>query len=89
MTIKSRDLLDSVVELHTTLETTPDVDPAVLEQARELDAMMHQMIKSNELKAEETLTEQLIALEAQFAAEHPTLEKITREIIDRLSQMGI
>lgn len=87
--MQSRQLLDSVVELHSQLETTPDVDPEILSQVRELDEQMHLMIKSNELKAEETLTEQLIALEAKFAVEHPTLEKMTREIIDRLSQMGI
>ncbi|MBU2882909.1 DUF4404 family protein [Psychrosphaera sp. B3R10] len=87
--MQSRQLLDSVVELHTALETMPNVDDALLEQARELDAQMHQMIKSNELKAEESLTEQLLAMETQFAVEHPTLERLTREIIDRLSQMGI
>ena len=69
--------------------SSSDVDPALLEQARELDSQMHQMIKSNELKAEETLTSRLLDLEAKFATEHPTLEKLTREIIDRLSQMGI
>jgi len=82
-------LLDSVVELHTALETAPDVDHELLERARDLDSQMHQMIKSNELKAEESITSQLIELEAKFAADHPVLEKLTREVIDRLSHMGI
>jgi len=82
-------LLDSVVELHTELETSDNVDPEVLQQARDLDSKMHQMIKSNELKAEESLTEQLLDLEAKFALDHPILEKLTREVIDRLAQMGI
>lgn len=83
------ELLDSVVELHSQLEVTPDVDPELLEQARNLDAQMHQMIKSNELKAEESLTQQLIDMEAQFSSDHPVLERLTREVIDRLAQMGI
>ena len=87
--MKSIELLDSVVELHSALETSDGVDPELLEQARELDSQMHQMIKSNELKAEETLTSRLLDLEAKFAMEHPTLEKLTREVIDRLAQMGI
>lgn len=83
------ELLDSVVELHSQLEMTPNVDPELLSQARLLDEKMHQMIKSNELKAEESLAEQLIDLEAQFSSEHPILERLTREVIDRLAQMGI
>ena len=83
------ELLDSVVDLHSQLEVTPDVDPELLEQARNLDAQMHQMIKSNELKAEESLTQQLIDMEAQFSSDHPVLERLTREVIDRLAQMGI
>ena len=83
------ELLDSVVELHSQLEVTPDGDPELLEQARNLDAQMHQMIKSNELKAEESLTQQLIDMEAQFSSDHPVLERLTREVIDRLAQMGI
>ncbi len=83
------ELLDSVVQLHSQLEVTPDVDPELLEQARNLDAQMHQMIKSNELKAEESLTQQLIDMEAQFSSDHPVLERLTREVIDRLAQMGI
>lgn len=87
--MQSRKLLDSVVELHTTLETTPNIDDSILEHARDLDSKMHQMMESNELKAEESITDQLLELEAQFAAEHPVLERLTREVIDRLSQMGI
>ncbi len=83
------DLVDSLAKLHAELETSKNVDPQLIEQVRELDRQMHEMIKSNELKAEETLQSQLLALEAKFAAEHPTLERITREVIDRLAMMGI
>lgn len=87
--MKSTNLLDSLVELHSELETADNVDPEVLAEVRELDSKMHDMIASNELQAEESLTERLLQLETNFAAEHPVLEKLTREIIERLAQMGI
>ena len=83
------ELVDSLAKLHAELETSKDVDPQVLEQVRGLDRQVHEMIKSNELQAEETLKSQLLALEAKFALEHPTLERITRDVIDRLAMMGI
>jgi hypothetical protein len=87
--MRSKQIMDSLVELHGELETSENVDPQVLEEVRELDSKMHEMLKSNELNAEENLTERLLQLETQFAAEHPVLERITRELIDRLSQMGV
>lgn len=82
-------LLDSLVNLRTELELSENIDPETLEQVRSIDANMHQLIKSNELRAEETISEQLIVLEAKFSAEHPLLEKLTRELIDALTKMGI
>jgi hypothetical protein len=35
------------------------------------------------------LSEKLMELETEFAADHPVLEKLVREIIERLAQMGI
>lgn len=87
--MKANQLLDSLVALHTELETTDNIDEQVLEEVRNLDEQMHQMIKSNELQAEESLSLKLLDLETQFASEHPVLEKLVREVIDRLSQMGI
>ncbi|MUH73080.1 DUF4404 family protein [Psychrosphaera haliotis] len=83
------ELVDSLSKLHAELETSKDVDPQTLNQVRELDKQLHEMLKSNELKAEETMLSQLLALEAKFAAEHPTLERITRDVIDRLAMMGV
>lgn len=83
------ELLDSLVNLRTELELSEDIDPETLEQVRAIDANMHQLIQSNELRAEETITEQLIDLEARFSADHPLLEKLTRELIDALAKMGI
>lgn len=87
--MRANELLDSVVKLHGELEVSDGVEPELLEQVRELDDEIHQMIKSNELRAEESFSQRLVELEAQFASEHPRLERLTREVIDRLAQMGI
>lgn len=83
------DLINSLAKLHAELETAKNVDPQIIEQVRELDRQVSELIKSDELQAEETINSQLLALEAKFASEHPTLERITREVIDRLAMMVI
>lgn len=85
----ANDLLDALVQLRSKLELAESVDEEVLQQVREIDSNMHQLLNSNELRAEETLVEQLLVLEAKFSSEHPVLEKITRELIDALAKMGI
>ena len=87
--MNANELLDSLVNLRSELEVADNIDEETLTQVRNLDTNMHQLIKSNELGAEETLSEQLIVLEAQFSADHPILEKLTRELIDALAKMGI
>ena len=83
------ELLDAMVQLRTELELAEKVDEDTLAQVRAIDTNMHQLIKSNELRAEETISEQLLVLEAQFSNDHPILEKLTRELIDALAKMGI
>lgn len=39
--------------------------------------------------AKESLLEEAVALEALFAAEHPTAEKILRELVNSLGRLGI
>lgn len=85
----ANELMESLVELRAELETSNNIDKSTLEHVRRLEIEMHDMINSNELKAEERLSEELLALETQFAAEHPVLEKIIRNIVNTLSQMGI
>ena len=87
--MNANELLDSLVNLRSELEVAENIDEETLSQVRKLDANMHQIINSNELRAEETISEQLLVLEAQFSVEHPVLEKLTRELIDALAKMGI
>jgi hypothetical protein len=87
--MNANQLMESLVELRAELEISEDIDPKLLEQARRLEIEMHEMLNSNELKAEDRLSEELLALETQFAAEHPVIEKILRNIVNTLAQMGI
>lgn len=83
------DLLDSVNNLRTELELQNNVPAELIEQARRMDIKLHQMMESNELKAEEDIISELMTLETQFASEHPVIERIIRQLMDSLSQMGI
>lgn len=82
-------LLDSLIELRSQVENSEHVTDETLQQLRDLDNQIHAMMQSNELNAETRLTDSLLDLETNFAAEHPKLEKIIREMVERLSQMGI
>jgi hypothetical protein len=82
-------ILESVIKLRSELEVTDDIEPEVLEQLELFHRDIQSKINSNELKAEETIFEQLLEMETNFATNHPVLEKLTRDVIDRLSLMGI
>lgn len=87
--MNTTNILESVINLRSKLESSDNTDPEVLQQMKLLEDEIQLKIDSNELKAEESLFEQLLVLETNFAANHPTLEKLTREIIDKLSLMGV
>jgi hypothetical protein len=82
-------ILESIIKLRSELETTSNVKPEVLEQVKLFQNEVQEKVDSNEFKAEESIFDQLLELETDFAANHPTLEKLTRDVIDKLSLMGI
>jgi hypothetical protein len=87
--MNTTNILESVINLRLKLESSDNIEPEVLQQMKLLEDEVQLKMDSNELKAEESLFEQLLQLETNFAANHPTLEKLTREIIDKLSLMGV
>jgi len=82
-------ILESIMNLRSKLESSDNIEAEVLEQIKLLEDDIQLKISSNELKAEESIFEQLLELETSFASNHPVLEKLTREVIDKLSLMGI
>ena len=74
--------------LHKELEQTENVDEDTIGLLQELEADLHRLGDS-EGKDPETILGQAQALEARFAAEHPTAERFFREVMDILSKVGI
>ena len=76
-----------LAELREALEEAPD-DAEARRLIEELDADIHDMLDA-EHGDSDSLRERVSRLEAEFAAEHPTLEPLLRQIADWLAKMGV
>jgi hypothetical protein len=75
-------------ELQLELARTGDVEEETLSLMRKLEQDIEQLIETSEQRNSPVLDD-AIALEARFAATHPTAEKLLREVIDSLARIGI
>ena len=67
-----------------------ELDDDTRSMVRDLDAEIHDLLEANGESAEtDTVVEKARELETSFAAEHPTIERFMREVIDALVRMGI
>lgn len=67
-----------------------ELDDATRSMVRDLDAEIHDLLEAKGGSAEtDTVVEKARELETSFAAEHPTIERFMREVIDALVRMGI
>jgi len=87
--MNSSELLQSLFALREQLSESPNISPEQRQQLEQIDEQIHELITSNCTKVEKPITEQLLALEVEFSTEHPVLEKVVRDLIDKLSMMGI
>lgn len=71
-----------LAELHEELHQVGEIDADTRKVLAELNADIEEV-------ASVGAAERARALESRFAAEHPVLERIAREIADLLSKMGI
>lgn len=78
-----------IKELVSEIEGTPSLDKSVLDSAKRLESGIDALIDPEVDSSENTLLDDAIALEASFAATHPTAAKIVRELVDSLSRIGI
>jgi polyhydroxyalkanoate synthesis regulator phasin len=77
-----------LAELREALEEAPDAEARRL--IGELDADIHEMLDEETGRGDPaSLRERVTKLEADFAAEHPTLEPFLRQIADWLAKMGV
>lgn len=87
--MNSAQLLESLIELRHQLTENAEISEETRFELDILDKKIDDMVTSNELHFEQTLKDQILALEVEFSAEHPTLEKIMRDLVEKLSMMGI
>ncbi len=86
------DLKAKLRELHAQLEATQDVDDESRDLLRALDTDIHALLveETEEHSSEaEFLTERAQEVAARFATNHPQLEKLLREVADKLASIGI
>ena len=76
-------------ELLQELKRTEGVDEATVADAAKLQEDIKALVNPEVDTSEYTVLDDAIALEASFAATHPTAEKIIREMINTLSRIGI
>tara|TARA_A100000171_G_C2139515_1_gene153610 strand:- start:1215 stop:1472 length:258 start_codon:yes stop_codon:yes gene_type:complete len=79
-----RQLLEN---LETELNRNESMDDETRALLTRLDNNIDQMLEDSEPNSPEM--EQLIDMEARFAANHPVAERIVRELIATLSRIGI
>ncbi len=76
-----------LVRLRSELEHT-ELDTETRAALAQLDTDIHNMIGEDDHEGLDVV-DQARRLESQFAAEHPTAERVLREIIDTLGKIGI
>lgn len=83
--MSSERIRDLLAELNRELQTTGDIDAETRELLARLNDDLDELTGDDGNSAGDRAKE----LESRFAAKHPVAERITREIADILSKMGI
>lgn len=78
-----------IKELIQELENATALDVATVEQAKLLQSKFADILNPDVDTADNTMLDDVIALEASFAATHPVAEKLIRELVNTLSRLGI
>jgi hypothetical protein len=82
-------LRELMSELAQELEKTEDVDPELLATIKRLETDIDDLVDPATDSSDSSVMDDAIALEASFAVNYPTAEKILRELINTLSRIGI
>ena len=83
--MSSERIRDLLTELNRELQSTGDIDAETRELLARLNDELDELTGDDGNSASDRAKE----LESRFAAKHPVAERITREIADILSKMGI
>ena len=87
----TNNLKQTLIKLHANLEATENLDPELKEILQVLDKDIQILLDKDE--TDSSITNELVdrsqAISAKFAAEHPQLEPVLRELGQILNRMGI
>lgn len=91
MSSDSSNIQARLAELHRELEKAGSVDPQLRKLLEQLDADIDRLLgpEESEDDLQQSVEEQIDAIAAGFAARHPTLDAVLREIAAALGRMGI
>jgi hypothetical protein len=84
-------LKESLKQLHANLESTGRIDPELKQLLQVLDRDIQQLLSKDAQDATDAsgLADRAQAISAKFAAEHPHVEPVLRDLGNILSSMGI
>ena len=84
-------LKESLKQLHANLETTGQVDPELKELLQVLEGDIQSLLRKETRDASDAagLADRAQAISAKFAAEHPHVEPVLRDLGNILASMGI
>lgn len=87
----TNNLKQTLIKLHANLEATENLDPELKEILQVLDKDIQVLLDKDE--TDSSITDELVdrsqAISAKFAAQHPQLEPVLRELGQILHRMGI
>jgi len=87
--MSNRQIRELLAKLQDEIQST-QLDDDTRSLVRELDADIQDLLDPDGHRAEkDSVVEKARELETNFAAEHPTIERFMREVIDALVRMGI
>ncbi|MGB5247426.1 MAG: DUF4404 family protein [Woeseia sp.] len=86
--MKLKNYQDVLAQLSRELQRAEDVDIDARRELQELHTRAAQVSATDQTEVE-WLQNKIKEVETLFAAEHPTIAKIARELADALAKMGI
>lgn len=86
--MKKRTIQEVLAQLRQELQRAEDIDPDSRRKTEELHRDVER-IEERDGHDVQSLSDRARELETQFAAKHPTLERIARELADAIGKMGV
>jgi uncharacterized coiled-coil protein SlyX len=86
--MKKRTIQEILAQLRHELRRAQDIDPDALRRTEELHRDIEGIDDRNDHDIQ-SLLDRARELETRFAAQHPTLERVARDLADALAKMGV